>query len=60
VDFYPSTTVTHHIITITIMCRITDMEIGPDGYVYVLSSEEDGAVLYKVSKGSKGQQMKIN
>jgi len=36
------------------------MEIGPDGYVYVLSSEVDGAVLYKVSKGSKGQQMKIN
>ena len=36
------------------------MEIGPDGYVYVVSSEEDGAVLYKVSKGSKGQQMKIN
>ena len=36
------------------------MEIGPDVYVYALSSEEDGAELYKVSKGSKGQQMKIN
>jgi len=38
------------------MCRITDMEIGPDGYVYVLSSEEDGAVLYKVSRAAKGSK----
>jgi aldose sugar dehydrogenase len=30
--------------------RITDLEIGPDGYMYVLSSEDDGAVLYKISK----------
>lgn len=30
--------------------RITDMKIGPDGYMYVLSSEDDGAVLYKISK----------
>lgn len=29
--------------------RITDLKIGPDGYLYVLSSEEDGAVLYKIS-----------
>lgn len=29
--------------------RITDMKIGPDGYLYVLSSEDDGATLYKVS-----------
>jgi glucose/arabinose dehydrogenase len=31
--------------------RITDLKIGPDGYMYVLSSEDDGAVLYKISKG---------
>jgi len=30
--------------------RITDLKIGPDGYMYVLSSEDDGASLYKVSK----------
>lgn len=30
--------------------RITDLEIGPDGYLYVLSSEDDGAVLYKIAK----------
>jgi aldose sugar dehydrogenase len=30
--------------------RITDLEIGPDGLIYVLSSEDDGAVLYKISK----------
>lgn len=30
--------------------RITDMEFGPDGYMYVLSSEDDGAILYKISK----------
>ena len=29
--------------------RITDLKIGPDGYMYVLSSEDDGAVLYKIS-----------
>ena len=32
--------------------RITDLEIGPDGLMYVLSSEDDGAVLYKISKES--------
>jgi aldose sugar dehydrogenase len=32
--------------------RITDLEIGPDGYMYVLSSEDDGAILYKISKAS--------
>jgi len=31
--------------------RITDLKIGPDGYLYVLSSEDDGGVLYKISKG---------
>jgi glucose/arabinose dehydrogenase len=30
--------------------RITDLKTGPDGHMYVLSSEDDGAVLYKVSK----------
>jgi glucose/arabinose dehydrogenase len=30
--------------------RITDLDIGPDGYLYILSSENDGAVLYKVSR----------
>jgi aldose sugar dehydrogenase len=30
--------------------RITDMKIGPDGYLYVLSSEDDGAALYKITK----------
>jgi glucose/arabinose dehydrogenase len=30
--------------------RITDLEIGPDGLMYVLSSEDDGAVLYRISK----------
>ena len=30
--------------------RITDLEIGPDGYLYVLSSEDDGVALYKISK----------
>ena len=29
--------------------RITDLEIGPDGYMYVLSSEDDGAILYKIT-----------
>lgn len=32
--------------------RITDLEIGPDGLMYVLSSEDDSAVLYRVSKES--------
>jgi len=32
--------------------RITDLEIGPDGYLYVLSSEDDGAVLYKTLKAT--------
>jgi glucose/arabinose dehydrogenase len=32
--------------------RITDLEIGPDGYMYVLSYEDDGAILYKISKAS--------
>ena len=32
--------------------RITDLEIGPDGYLYVLSSEDDGAVLYKILKAT--------
>jgi aldose sugar dehydrogenase len=32
--------------------RITDLEIGPDGYMYVLPSEDDGAILYKISKAS--------
>ncbi len=30
--------------------RITDLEISPDGLLYVLSSEDDGAALYKISK----------
>ena len=30
--------------------RITDLEIGPDGLMYVLSSEDDGVLLYKISK----------
>jgi glucose/arabinose dehydrogenase len=30
--------------------RITDIKIGPDGYLYVLSSEDDGAVLYRISE----------
>ena len=30
--------------------RITDLEVGPDGLMYVLSSEDDGAVLYRISK----------
>lgn len=32
--------------------RITDLEIGPDGYMYVLSSEDDDAILCKISKAS--------
>jgi hypothetical protein len=30
--------------------RITDLKIGPDAYLYALSSEDDGAVLYKISQ----------
>lgn len=30
--------------------RITDLKIGPDGYIYVLSAEDDGATLYKITK----------
>jgi glucose/arabinose dehydrogenase len=33
--------------------RITDLEIGPDGLMYVLSSEDDGAVLYQISRESR-------
>jgi glucose/arabinose dehydrogenase len=29
--------------------RITDIEVGPDGFLYVLSAEDDGATLYKIS-----------
>ena len=29
--------------------RITDLEIGPDGYMYVLSSEDDGTVVYRIT-----------
>jgi glucose/arabinose dehydrogenase len=32
--------------------RITDLKIGPDGYLYALSSEDDGAILYKITKKS--------
>lgn len=28
--------------------RITDMEIGPEGYLYILSSEDEGTVVYRV------------
>jgi glucose/arabinose dehydrogenase len=28
--------------------RITDIDIGPEGYLYVLSSEDKGAVVYKI------------
>jgi glucose/arabinose dehydrogenase len=28
--------------------RITDMEIGPDGYFYIVSSEDDGTVVYRI------------
>ena len=28
--------------------RITDIEVGPDGYLYVLSAEDDGARIYKI------------
>jgi glucose/arabinose dehydrogenase len=30
--------------------RITDLKIGLDGHMYVLSSEDEGAVLYKISQ----------
>jgi glucose/arabinose dehydrogenase len=29
--------------------KVTDMEIGPDGYLYVLSTEKDSANLYRIS-----------
>jgi aldose sugar dehydrogenase len=29
--------------------RITDMEIGPDGYIYVLSSQDEGAMIHKIT-----------
>jgi len=29
--------------------RITDMEIGPDGCLYVVSSEDDGTVVYRIT-----------
>lgn len=32
--------------------RMTDLAIGPDDYMYVFSSEDDGAILYNVSKAS--------
>ncbi|HXV89460.1 MAG TPA: PQQ-dependent sugar dehydrogenase, partial [Nitrososphaeraceae archaeon] len=28
--------------------RITDMEIGPDGYLYVLSAQDEGAMIHKI------------
>lgn len=28
--------------------RITDMELGPDGYFYVVSSEDEGTVVYRI------------
>ena len=30
--------------------RITDLKIGHDGYLYVISSEDNGANKYKISK----------
>jgi glucose/arabinose dehydrogenase len=30
--------------------RITDMEIGPDGNLYILSAEDEGAVIYKIKE----------
>jgi len=30
--------------------RITDMEIGPEGYLYVLSSEDEGGAIYKITE----------
>jgi glucose/arabinose dehydrogenase len=30
--------------------RITDMEIGPDDYFYIVSSEDDGTVVYRITK----------
>jgi aldose sugar dehydrogenase len=30
--------------------RITDMEVGPDGYFYVVSSEDNGTVVYRITK----------
>ena len=28
--------------------KVTDIEIGPDGYLHVLSSEDEGAAIYKI------------
>jgi len=28
--------------------RITDMEIGPDGHFYAVSSEDEGTVVYTI------------
>jgi len=33
--------------------RITDMDIGPDGYFYVVSSEDPGTVVYKIVSNEK-------
>ncbi len=32
--------------------RITDIEVGPDGFLYVLSSEDKGAAIYKIVRRS--------
>jgi hypothetical protein len=32
--------------------KVTDMEIGPDGYLYVLSSEDDGQPSTKSQKSN--------
>lgn len=29
--------------------RITDIDVGPDGYLYVLSSEDDGSSVYQIA-----------
>jgi glucose/arabinose dehydrogenase len=36
--------------------RITDLEIAPDDFLYVLSSQDEDAVLYKISKAG----LKVN
>lgn len=33
--------------------RITDMDIGPDGYFYVVSSEDPGTAVYKIVSNEK-------
>jgi len=30
--------------------KVTDIEIGPDGYLYVLSSQDEGAGIYKIKE----------